>query len=165
MICPVEIGNAHNYAKKAFIIQKIEKNEIEEEDMNKEEYQVQYFKFIHINYPSLLYNDILLLISERLHPTKIYYTLKKFNNFKNNYNKVKHKNIQTENNLDNIEVKGRKLLISSHKYLDKDEIQHTIKILGTKNSMHNLSNKYFTQFFVDSNTNLFLITFDIRIYY
>ena len=76
--------------------------------------------------------------------------MKKFNNFKDNYNKVKHKNIQIENYLDNIEVKGRKLLITTHKYLDKDEIQHTIKILRTKISMQNLSNKYFTQFFVDS---------------
>ena len=67
----------HNYAKKAFIIQKIEKNEIEDEDMNKEEYQTQFFKYIHINYPPLLYNDILLLMSEKYHPTKIYYTLKK----------------------------------------------------------------------------------------
>ena len=38
--------------------------------MNKEEYQTQYFKFIHINYPSLLYNDILVLMSEKYHPTK-----------------------------------------------------------------------------------------------
>ena len=89
-------------------------------------------------------------MSEKHHPTKIYYTLKKFNNFKNNYNKVKNKNIQTQNYLDNIEVKGRKLLISTHKYLDNDNIQHNIKIFGTKNSKLNLSNKYFTQFFVDS---------------
>ena len=142
--CSIKNYFDHNYAKKAFIIQKIEKNEIEDEDMNKEEYQTQYFKFIHINYPSLLYNDILLLMSEKHHPTKIYYTLKKFNNFKNNYNKVKNKNIQTQNYLDNIEVKGRKLLISTHKYLDNDNIQHNIKIFSTKNSMQNLTNKYFT---------------------
>ena len=83
-------------------------------------------------------------MSEKHHPTKIYYTLKKFNNFKNNYNKAKNKNIQTENYLDNIEVKGRKLLISTHKYLDNDNIQHNIKIFSTKNSMQNLTNKYFT---------------------
>ena len=147
----------HNYAKKAYISKKIEKNEIKEEDMDNEEYQGQFFKYMHINYTSLLYNDILLLISERYHPSKVFYTLKKFNNFKNNYNKIKNKNMQTETYLDNIEVKGKKLLISSHKYLDKDDIEHVIKIFGTKKSMKKLNIKNFTQFFVILLTNVFLI--------
>ena len=70
-------------------------------------------------YQSLLYNDILLLISERFHPSKIFYTLKKFNNFKNNYNKIKNKKIQNKNHLDNIEIKGKKLLRSTHNILIK----------------------------------------------
>ena len=42
---------------------KIEINEIDEEDMNNELYQAKYFKFMHINYPTLMYNDILLIIN------------------------------------------------------------------------------------------------------
>ena len=47
-------------------------------------------------------------------------------------------------------MKGKKLLISSHKYIDKDEVEHSIKIFGTKKSMENLSNKNFSQYFLDS---------------
>ena len=80
----------HNYAKKAAIIKNIEKNKLDEVDMNKEEFHSIYFKYIHLNYPSLLYNDILLLISEKYHPSTIYYSLKKLNNFKNNKQKLKN---------------------------------------------------------------------------
>ena len=118
--------------------------------MNNELYQAQYFKFMHINYPTLMYNDILLILSEKYNPNKIYYSLKKFNNFKNNYTQAKQNNIKNENYLDKVEVKGKKLLISSHKYIDKDEVEHSIKIFGTKKSLENLSNNYFSQYFLDS---------------
>ena len=62
--------------------------------MNNELYQAQYFKFMHINYPTLMYNDIFLIISEKYNPNKIYYSLKKFNNFKNNYTQAIHNNIK-----------------------------------------------------------------------
>ena len=101
--------------------------------MNNELYQAQYFKFMHINYPTLMYNDILLILSEKYNPNKIYYSLKKFDNFKNNYTKAKQNNIKNEKQLEKVEVKGKKLLISSHKYIDKDEVEYSIKIFELKN--------------------------------
>ena len=60
--------------------------------MNKSEFQKNYFKFMYINYPTLSYNDILLIISEKYQPNKLYYSLKKFNTFKMNYkNNLKNK--------------------------------------------------------------------------
>ena len=105
---------------------------------------------MHINYPTLSYNDILLNLSEKYNPNKFYYSLKKFNNFKMNYkNKLRRANIK-ENYLDYIELRGKKLLKSAHRFIDPEEKEHIIKIYGTNNSMKNLSNKDFTQFFVDS---------------
>ena len=103
-----------------------------------------------INYPTLSYNDILLIISEKYQPNKFYYLLKKFNEFKMNYmNNLKKQNIN-ETYLDKIEIKGNKLLKSTHRFIDTDDNGHLNKILGTHKSMKNLSNKEFTQFFVDS---------------
>ena len=89
-----------------------------------------------------------MLIAEKYHPT--FYSLKKFNNFKNNFNAIKHKNVKTNLYINNIEINGKKLLISSYNYLDNEDNEHIIKIFGTKISMSNLSNKSFTHFFVDS---------------
>ena len=94
--CSIKNYHDHNYANKSYINKKIEINEIDEEDMNNELYQAKYFKFMHINYPTLMYNDILLILSEKYNPNKIYYSLKKFNNFKNNYTKAKQNNIKNE---------------------------------------------------------------------
>ena len=114
------------------------------------EYQEQFFKYMHINYPTLSYNDILLNLSEKYNPNKFYYSLKKFNNFKMNHNnKLRRANIN-ENYLDHIELRGKKLLKSTHRFIDPEEKEHIIKIYGTNKSMQNLSNKDFTQFFVDS---------------
>ena len=56
---------------------------------------------MHINYPTLSYNDILLSLSEKYKPNKFYYSLKKFNNFKMDYNnKLRRTNIK-ENYFDN----------------------------------------------------------------
>lgn len=47
-------------------------------------------------------------------------------------------------------MKSETLLKSSHTFIDKNENEHIIKIFGTFNSMKNLSDKNFTQYFVDS---------------
>lgn len=49
--------------------------------MNKKEYQKEYFKYMYVNYPTLTYNDIILLITEGYKPKQYYYTLKTFNHF------------------------------------------------------------------------------------
>ena len=51
------------------------------------EYQEQFFIYMHINYPTLSYNDIILYLSEKYNPNNFYYSLKKFNNFKMNHNR------------------------------------------------------------------------------
>jgi hypothetical protein len=38
--------------------------------MNNELFQKHYFKYMHQNNPTLLYNDILLILSEKYHPKK-----------------------------------------------------------------------------------------------
>lgn len=83
-----------------------------------------------------------MLIAEKYHPT--FYSLKKFNNFQNIFNAIKHKNVKTNLYINNIEINGKKLLISSYNYLDNEDNEHIIKIFGTKISMSNLSNKNFT---------------------
>ena len=103
-----------------------------------------------INYPTLSYNDLLLIISEKYQPNKFYYLLKKFNKFKMNYkNNLKKQNVN-KTYLDKIEIRGNKLLKLTLRFIDSDNNEHLIKIFGTHKSMKNLSNKDFAQFFVDS---------------
>ena len=52
--------------------------------------------------------------------------------------------------LDIIELKNKNLLKSTHRFIDPNEKEYFIKIYGTNKSMKNLSNKYFTQFYIDS---------------
>ncbi len=35
------------------------------EDMDNEDYQIHYFKYMHINYPTLTYNDIDYIINNK----------------------------------------------------------------------------------------------------
>ncbi len=67
-----------------------------------------------------------MLIAEKYHPT--FYSFKKFNNFKNNFNAIKHKNVKSNLYINNIEINGKKLLISSYNYLDNEDNEHIIKI-------------------------------------
>ena len=40
---------------------------------------------MYLNYPMISYNDILFKLSEKYNIKKCYFTLKQFNNFKNNF--------------------------------------------------------------------------------
>ena len=54
-------------------------------------------------------------------------------------NKLRRANIK-ENYLDYIELIGKKLLKSAHRFIDPEEKEHIIKIYGTNKSKKNLRN-------------------------
>ena len=140
----------HNYIKEKIIYQKIEYNQIIEEEMNNLIYQNQYFKYICLNYPKISYNDILLNLSEKYNIKKCYFTLKQFNNFKNNYNRIIINKQFNYNYLNEIKLNNKKLLNFFMVFEDKNENNHYIKIFGTLNSMKNYTNNNITQYFIDS---------------
>ena len=130
----------HNYIKEKNIYEKIEYNQITEEEMNNLIYQKQYLKYMYLNYPTISYNDISLKLSEKYNIKKCYFTLKQFNNFKNNYNRKIINKQFNYNYLNEIKLNNKKLLKSCMVFEDKNEINHYIKIFGTLNSMENFTN-------------------------
>lgn len=148
--CTIEKYEEHNYAKNYYIYKKIEKNDIIEYDMKKASFQEQYFKYIYLNFRTLTYNDILVLIFEKYNVKEIYYTLTKFNNFKSNINKVLKKKHINYDYLNKIELNGIKLLLANFQFIDTEENIHHIKLFGTINSMSFLNDKNITQYFIDS---------------
>ena len=89
-------------------------------------------------------------LSEKYNIKICYFTLKHFNNFKNNYNRKIINKQFNYNYLNEIKLNNKKLLKSCMVFKDKNEINHYIKIFGTLNSMENFIIINITQYFIDS---------------
>ena len=83
-------------------------------------YQKIFFNETYIQYPSLSYNEILLNLVDKYGITKINYSPNQFNVFKSLYNKKIYIYNNIEEKLDNIKLKGKKLMNCKLEYIDKN---------------------------------------------
>ena len=141
----------HNYIIEDIIKQKILKNDVTNDEMKDYLFQKIYFMETHAQYPSLTYNQILLGMLDKYKLKKVSFTNKNFNVCKNNYQKKIYGNENINDKLDNIKLKGKRLLNCKLTYIDLNDknIEKYFRIYGTQNSMSLLNSKNISQYFTD----------------
>ena len=149
--CTINKYEEHNYVQESIIKEKFKNNLVTKIEMKNTLYQKIFFNETYIQYPSLLYNKILLNLVDKYGITKINYSPNQFNAFKSLYNKKIYIYNNIEEKLDNIKLKGKKLMNCKLEYIDKNnkDIEKNFRIYGTKNSMSLLHSDEINQYFTD----------------